>query len=599
MAKKILSILCALTMLVTMVSVAAFSVSAESTSINLLSSSDSTGWTTVYTSTSVNRYFAGEVDLTSYNISGINNIISLVKNNTSADSQKTYVDFQYGEAIDFGEDFEILFTSFMQVHNFSTAATTDTYVALTLGDYTVRLIRYAEDDSPSGTVVKDASGRRTLIRAALYKGDTLVAKSANVIDKDVTTTMFAGDVVSNLVTDDILAYTAKNCPSGVGKYASALKSGIFHDAGFKDLTVAVKNGTMTIKDAVGTVLLTSDVSDASFDGVTPSIRFNNDHASAKSSPMQVIRLEATINESAAADPAAALEPKGGSLSLNDAVNVNFLYDSTWATDLEAAGYTDITATAKIDGYSDFDMSFTPADLQTVDGYSAFVFTDLNPYLFGNDIELTVSATYQEETVTAKWTYSVKTYCVNKIGDDGEPKKLRDLCYRILEYGAAAQAWSGKGADVGIEAIDYTPTVAAWTAATHSANESDPVAEPAATWTGMRLNVANNVGIKFYFTLDGAIGDYDVVAAGGIETTPSVSVSGEEYVATVRVYAYSMTEKVAIVVKKANEPASSTYNASVEDYINYALAESKFDDAETAVAKTMMNYGLAAAAYKTN
>ena len=120
MAKKILSILCALAMMVTMVSVVAFSASAEGddderegTALNLLGSDVIENWE--ITKRDKNGVFNGSsqmgiIDMTkcSTTIEGWTGLL-----NAGRIWQLTTGEFSYGEEVSLSDDFELLTTGYM------------------------------------------------------------------------------------------------------------------------------------------------------------------------------------------------------------------------------------------------------------------------------------------------------------------------------------------------------------------------------------------------------------------------------------------------------------------------------------------------------
>ncbi len=560
--------------------------------INLFSAENISNWI-VTRDGDKKAVYAGAVDLTDMNLDGITGALNLTRTGSSS---RSYVYFDYSRAIDFGNDFIInmtpmIYTANTSVYDASTYVN-EVYVALNIGDYSIRLIRKTDD------ALTEEAGAHDKFRVAIYKDDLQVAIS-ELITKEIRTSLYngtpssensdlfgRGGSVSTKLRDNSIA------GNGVDYYTStAPKYG--DDTGWNDVNIAVKNGTMTITDVDGDTLLTYDVSGDSFDGVYPQVYFKqNTQANDISWPLAMFRLETTINHAAAADPAAALIPDEKALTLNDSVAINFLYDSERLAGLE--GYTDITANVAV-ADSNISKSYTFDDLMSISsytGYRALQFAGLTPELFGAEVTLTVSATYDGETVTATDTYSVKEYCLNQIANssDGE---LKELCYRILKYGNAVVDWSGDGTK---SDVTYSSAATEWTNSTHNANQSDVLGNPLATWSGFHLNLGNNVGINFFFKLaEGEnIDDYDVAVTGGIPDSKVITVTPDvdgDYKVTVRVYAHKMSEQLNVSVRDAEGRVSSVYNASVEDFINYAYTG--FDAAEQAVADAMMNYGVAA------
>ncbi len=341
MAKKILSILCALTMLVTMVSVAAFSASAaDSAEFNLLSNISK--WTVNRQSNSTYSLYAGAVDLSSQNLEGIDGVLALLNTNSGTASNR-YVDFNYSDAVAFGDDFSILMTAFIHGNiNKGSDATDNSFVALNLGDYSVRLVRYAEDAN------KESAWGRYNLSVALYKNDVCLA-ATDCLANGVTTTLYDGKPFDNAkASDNSLAfdtskntslYIANNCHPGSGT-ATTGSVNFKHNANWKDINVVVRNGIMTISDANGNVLITEAVAAGAFASVTPSVRIYNDAVVMKGNASALFRLEGVINSTGSAPEGPTTNNFAGIGGITPTVEA---YGSTLENAQEGSGITNIAA----------------------------------------------------------------------------------------------------------------------------------------------------------------------------------------------------------------------------------------------------------------
>ena len=154
MAKKLLSLLCAVALLVSMVTiVATVAATAEGTTINFLSSANASKWTTAWGFESYGGPFAGVVDLTGidgWSFKEADDIqalmgVSVVNGGANRDGTQ-YGEFTYGETVDLGNEFSVLTTMYMTNTLWSTATpAVDDVVELRLGKYALRMIHTAAD----------------------------------------------------------------------------------------------------------------------------------------------------------------------------------------------------------------------------------------------------------------------------------------------------------------------------------------------------------------------------------------------------------------------------------------------------------------------
>lgn len=483
----------------------------EGQSINLLDSDHINNWSV--TTTNSSSCYAGAVNLTGQGLEGVVGVLALNKS-TSSYSQRA--DFTYADAIDFGSDFSILMTAFIKT-NLGTkegstppTVTEDTYVSLALGDYSIRLVRFTEDAATESTTSYD----RCNFRIALYydKTETLLAVT-DKIDSDTKTDLYGGKPYStttpkdvgllNGVVSDVIA---AGCPR-TSDNTSTTKVAYAKDSGWKDITITVKDGELSVSLVNNTIckfavssnpnvdvaedvtsltesnfntssFVLSDLGITSFDGVAPVVHCYNDGALMKSQPSAVFRLEAVINPD--------IKPAGANATVDSAISANMLFTPEQVTAWETQGYTDVTVIAKVNGVakqtiSKFDDMYAQDKTGTVKLYKAAKFNFLTPDLYGTTVEYVVSATKGNTTSTYTKQYSIKDYCVNQMKDchdflalegdqlvaalveaglveeetsatdakvtayQDKATKLGKLCMSILQFAEAERAWaSGAG-----------------------------------------------------------------------------------------------------------------------------------------------------------
>lgn len=592
---------------------------------NLLNSTNITGWNITRSCpndwTAAN--FAGNIDMTSLDPALVGITGALVHNRANS-AVSTSVTFDYNngvDAIDFGENFSVLMTAYM--HTQPSGLETpdqDAYVSLKLGDYSVRLVHFVED------AANDTGwNQRDSFRIAVYNGETLVAVS-DVIDRSVTTSLYNGAVYTSneALWKSTGTYGNHIRLNSIGANKSAASGGVSFagDAAWKDIEIVVNDNKMTIKTAAGVcglhVLAGGESADdvtalsgfnttsldvaegTSFDGIVPKVVLNVDGTLRKNQAVALFRLEGTIYapEDSGETVASPEDPKGF-LSINDSLALNFTLGKT------DAGYSNIAATATI-GDSPVDVKLVTKTL--ADGeHNVAVIDSLTPDQFGTEVVLNVTATKGGQQVTGTMTYSVKNYCENMMGKDTD---LDNLCAYILKYGEAVRVMNGGAGNSITAGVDFSgiDTSLEWTAEGKTNNYGISSANGTVSWNSGNLNLADNIGINFTFTLPAGadIDDYNLfvdvvdaefgVVGGDIESiTP---LGNNKYRAVARVYAYDMDKDVTAVVKDINNDAvSSVFTSGVQNYILEAIENDKFDDNELAVAEAMMTFGNAAAAYK--
>lgn len=325
MAKKILSFLCALAVLVSMTVVGMVASSADggSTTIDLLDSANLAKWTLTRScpNTWTLANFAGVVDLSTLTPAPEGIKGALVHNRANAATFNS-VTFDYSDALDLGDDFSVLMTAFMETTAENTnAPDLDAFASLELGSYSVRLVHFIEDAAK-----ETDSSKRDSFRIALFNGETLVAVS-DVLASDVTTSLYNGKVYTAGAEGQETNLWAKDGVYGdhiransIGASGVAASGGRSYsgDAGWKDIKVIVKDGKLSIENAAGAcglhVLASGESADdvtaltgftatsvdlaagTSFDGVKPKVVLSADGVVRKNEAIALFRLQATIND---------------------------------------------------------------------------------------------------------------------------------------------------------------------------------------------------------------------------------------------------------------------------------------------------------------
>ena len=334
MAKKIISFLCALAVLVSMVAVGMVASLADggTTTLDLLDSANLAKWT--LTRSCPNNWtlanFAGVADLSTLTPAPEGIKGALVHNRANHD-QYTSVTFDYSDALNLGDDFSVLMTAFIKTTTASGNPDQDAYASLELGDYSVRLVHFVED------AILETGTDRDSFRIAIFKGDALVAVS-DVLASDVTTSLYDGKVFTagaegqetNLWADTgVYGDYIRQCSIGAKGAAASGGKAYESDAGWKDIKVIVKDGKLSVENAAGAcglhVLASGESADdvtaltgftatsvdlaagTSFNGIKPKVVLNGDGVIRKNEAIALFRLQATYTESTVTPPPAGEE----------------------------------------------------------------------------------------------------------------------------------------------------------------------------------------------------------------------------------------------------------------------------------------------------
>lgn len=334
MAKKIISFLCALAVLVSMVAVGMVASLADggTTTLDLLDSANLAKWT--LTRSCPNNWtlanFAGVADLSTLTPAP-EGIKGALVHNRANHNQYTSVTFDYSDALNLGDDFSVLMTAFIKTTTASGNPDQDAYASLELGDYSVRLVHFVEDATLETGTDRDS------FRIAIFKGDALVAVS-DVLASDVTTSLYDGKVFTagaegqetNLWAETgVYGDYIRQCSIGAKGAAASGGKAYESDAGWKDIKVIVKDGKLSVENAAGAcglhVLASGESADdvtaltgftatsvdlaagTSFNGIKPKVVLNGDGVIRKNEAIALFRLQATYTESTVTPPPAGEE----------------------------------------------------------------------------------------------------------------------------------------------------------------------------------------------------------------------------------------------------------------------------------------------------
>ena len=240
-----------------------------------------------------------------------------------------------------------------------------------------------------------------------------------------------------------------------------------------------------------------------------------------------------------------------------------------------------------------------------DDYYVFSFADIAPNLMNDTITATLHATFEDtEYVSDPLEYSISTYCYSMLGKT-DNEKLRTLLVDLLNYGAAAQTYTGYNTNA-LANTSLTSEQTSWGTASDPAltsvtnAEYHTVSNPSVNWAGASLRLNDSVTMQFVFTADNTDGVTVRIENGSgtilQEITASEFISsGGYYIAAYNgLTAGQMSETVYATAYRGGEAISNTVAYSIESY-----AYAKQNDANAnlaALVKAMMKYGNAAYAY---
>lgn len=284
-------------------------------------------------------------------------------------------------------------------------------------------------------------------------------------------------------------------------------------------------------------------------------------------------------------------------------------------------YNNISVSFKADGwmfatngltnpYVEFVFNGTKKTVSTYTtdaGRLVFTFNGIAPNQMNDTISVTLYGTYDGvEYASQTKEYSVAAYCYNMLkkcsGD--EYAEFRTLLVDLLQYGAAAQTYTGYNtsamvnANLTAEQLTWgTTTDRQWVSVLNPAYET--VVNPTVTLEGAGLNLETAVTVRLKFTTASTEGiTLKIVTQSGFAYTIPASQfelsEGVYHAYFTGLNAGQMSETIYMTFYKDGVAISNTATYSIESY-----AVQKQADADTdlvALLKAMMRYGDAAYAY---
>jgi len=302
--------------------------------------------------------------------------------------------------------------------------------------------------------------------------------------------------------------------------------------------------------------------------------------------------------------AESLKFSAASVTLYNDLAVNFKVGNAL---LAEGGYTDPFVVFQFGGQK----TVEEAEVIDASGRAVICFRDIAPHMIGDTITATLYATkdgvlYIGDTVE----YSVKQYCYNMLStynDVDYPSaaygELRTLLVDLLNYGAAAQQYTGYNTDALVNA-QLVDKQLDWATAEDPAVSKDAVAEssdldaPAVKWAASGLVLDEAVTVRLGFTAESTEGlCVKFTLAGRIyEVTEFKAMTDKEngwYVYFDELNAAQMRDVITATVYQNGQQVSNTASYNVEAYV---ASHASDGDALGSLVKALIRYGDAAEAF---
>lgn len=281
-----------------------------------------------------------------------------------------------------------------------------------------------------------------------------------------------------------------------------------------------------------------------------------------------------------------------SLELGEGISINFKVPAK----LFAEGMYDLDSVVATFTYADHpEDSFTVTNLVLKNGYYVFQLKNIRPDWMGDVVVATLSAEdVNGETVTCNPVeYSVAAYCYNKLTANDSSADLKALLIDMLNYGAAAQIYTGYKTDALVTDNDaYTANASLGSTTTKPLTSVQGFTGEAGSvsWKGASLFLRETTRIRLRFAAEDVTGLTVVATVGGnsYELTNFISAgNGQYYVFFDNLLATQMRDNVEFTVMDGDAAVSKTLTYSVA---SYAAAVSESNTTLYNMIHAMMRYG---------
>ena len=265
-------------------------------------------------------------------------------------------------------------------------------------------------------------------------------------------------------------------------------------------------------------------------------------------------------------------------------------------------------------YDDISVDFTMngstvsvSDYMVRKGGYYFSLSKITPDKMTDDITMTIHGKIGTTEYTADpVTFSIEEYCTGMIANS-QMQELTDLLKDLLNYGAAAQTYTGHNietlANRNLDDDDKARADEAFRApADVSTMSIETVSSPVVTWKSAGLNLRESIAMRYVFSVEGGdtsgieirVTDEDGKLLSRI--TEFKKTGSDYYVLFSRFNASNIDKPVLVTAYKDGAAISNTMRYSIESYA--AIAELYPELAPVYLTRAMMNYGISAAAFVT-
>ena len=295
------------------------------------------------------------------------------------------------------------------------------------------------------------------------------------------------------------------------------------------------------------------------------------------------------------DPVSLLRFSAFSITVADNLQVNLK-----ASAATVAKYENPYVTLTMEGRTDR----TVTSFDTRDSMSVCRIADIVPYEIGSKITATWHGTYHGRLYTGTTvSASVADYCYSVLADPTADPKLTTLVVDLLNYGAESQKREGTVSGLVNEALTEPQKAMATADRTLNTVKNTAyvtVGAPQVSWKAAGLNLINGIQLRLKLSAANTeglairISDGISASADVTELVPIPGESGSYYVFFADLCAYQMSRTVYITAYRGGVAVSDTLAYSIESYAHDAQSVTEGNLGN--LVKAMMRYGDSARAY---